>query len=487
MSFNISYIFEAIDRFSPTIGKINSSLIKMQSKIKSVTSSFKKFGSSVTSLGRSLSLKLTAPLAAFGVYVLKQAANFQTLTQQIVPYVGSLAAANAYMNKLSKWAVKATPFHVKDIGAAATSLLNFHIQLKDIIPDLKRLGDISAQTRIPLDVLTRVFGRASKFGKIMLKWVYQVPQLIPAMTKVLHEAGKKGTFLDLAKQGLLTFAVLQRAIIEMTSKGGIAFKGMDRNMNTIVGSLTKLMDNIELTSKTLGNFIWKNLKLLKVVQLIISGLEDFVPIFEKFVKVHPILSKIVLFFGLILGLIGPLLIGVGLLIAGFTALGITIESAIWPITLIGIGIIAAGAALTYLYIKFKAVRLLVGGIELAIRILVSAFEIALHVVEKIAKVIGFIMKWTGMKLLLMGVGKILGAGKTLTRADPGAYARPESPFIRMFLPSLVKPTAPKTNITIHVKDPGKIINKVTQKTDGSTAVVHLGKNMKHLDVGWIGG
>lgn len=489
MSFNISYIFEAIDRFSPTIGKINTSLGKVQSKIKSVNSSLKNFDMNVTKIGKSLSLKITAPLVALAVYSIKQAADFQTLTVRMRPYLGSLAQANDYMQKLSKWTAEKSPFHIKDTAAAAVALLNFQVQTKDVIKVLGQLGDISAETGLDLNQLSRLYGLTKKIGVLQFRYIRQVPQLVAPIMHVFKMMGKKGTLQELARKGLITFEVMKRAIEIMTSKGGIAFHGMIRQMDTIHGSLSKFIDNVERAAARVGMFIWKTFHMLKATQYAVHLLEVFVDNFNKFIKLHPLL-KILVLFGGIAAAIGPILIGIGLMISAFIFLGTVINIAIWPISLIAIGIIAATAALTYLYIKFKVIRDIATTMLVWTKVQIWGFKLILHIVEKIAKVIGFIMKLTGMKflghILFAGIKKIAG-GTPLTRASSGAYARPESAFIRSFLPSLVKPIpVKKTDITIHVNDPGKIINKVTQKTDGSTAVVHLGRNMKHLDVGWIG-
>ncbi|KKM67869.1 hypothetical protein LCGC14_1466770 [marine sediment metagenome] len=490
MSFNISYIFEAIDRFSPTIAKINSALTKVQAKISSVNASFKKVGQNLTKIGRSLSLKVTAPLVAFAAYTIKQAADFETLTVRMRPYLGSLAQANDYMTKLAEWTAQKSPFHIKDTASAAVALMNFGVTAKGVIKVLSQLGDISSETGLDLNQLSRLYGLTKSIGVLQFRYIRQVPQLVAPILQVFKQMGKKGTIQEFASKGMITFGIMKRAIEIMTGKGGVAFHAMIRQMDTIHGSLSKLIDNSELASAKVGGFIWKSLHMLKLTQDVVKFLGYFVKHFDKFIKLHPMM-KLLVFFGGIAASIGPILIGVGLLISAFIFLGEAVSFSIWPITLIAIGILAATAAVTYLYIKFKAIREVVKGMRTFIKAQIWGFKLILYIVKKIAKVIGFIMKYTGLKfvghIISMGAKKVFGGkGQELTRKSPDAYGHIESPFIRSFLPSLAKSSASKkTDITIHVSDPGKVIDKVTQKTGDSTNVVHLGRNMRHIDLGWI--
>ncbi len=490
MSFNISYIFEAIDRFSPTVAKINSALNRMRSKIKSVTSSASKMEKKFTKMGKTLSLKLTAPLMLFATYAIKQAADFETLTVRMRPYLGSLLQASDYMKKLAEWTAQKSPFHIKDTASAGVALMNFGVKAKGVIKILGQLGDISAETGLDLNQLSRLYGLTKSIGVLQFRYIRQVPQLVGPILKVFKLMGKKGTIKEFASKGMITFGIMQRAIEMMVAKGGVAYHAMIRRMDTISGATSKLVDNIELAAAKIGSFIWKSMGMLKATQLAVKFLGFFIKKFDKFTKLHPMLKILVLFAG-IAASIGPILLGIGLLISAFIFLGEAVSFSIWPVTLIAIGILAAVAAVTYLYIKFKLIREVFTAINIGVRVVVTVFKVLLYVLEKIFKVMRFISKWTGMTAVgkaFLWVGKKVTGQKDLTRSSSGAYGRLESPFIRSFLPSLIKPhVAKKTDITIHVNDPGKVINKITQKTGGSTNVVHLGRNMRHLDVEWLGG
>ncbi len=482
MSFNISYMIEAIDRFSPVIAKINNSLRKFQAKIQSSNEKLSRLKDKFSSIGKSLSLKVTTPLIALAGYSIKQAANFQTLTTQMRPYLGSLKKAGDFMNKLSAFTGK-SPFHLKGMAANANALFAAHVKVKEIIPDLKKLGDISAQTSIPLDGLVRVFGQTSEFGKMKMSWLYRIPQLIPAITNVLHQAGIKGTVLDYtAAKGVLTFGLLRKAINDMDSKGGIAYHGMERQMKTIDGLFSTLYDNVERAAAKIGLFIWDTFGLTKVMQGAIEILTGFVAGFDKFTKLHPVISKLILGMLAFAAILGPVSLGIAGLIAAFTFLAASEALALWPITLIVGAIMLAVAGVTYLYNRFKLVRTVVKGIWEEQKFIVDEL---IKAVELAGELFDILYKISGLKEIFPLIGMIGGKGKA-----PAAPASPFGPgsansLVDLFYPTKM-PGSNKTDVTIHLDDPGNIVKKVTKKT-GSSNTVHLGKNMQHLDVGWIGG
>ena len=59
---------------------------KLETGLKTASSKIKKFGTSVSKVGKSLSLKLTAPLVLAGGMAIKQAAKFEKLIKHTDPY-----------------------------------------------------------------------------------------------------------------------------------------------------------------------------------------------------------------------------------------------------------------------------------------------------------------------------------------------------------------------------------------------------------------
>ncbi len=76
-NFNVSYIIEAIDQFSSVGVNIRQSMNKLDNKAKNLSARFAKMGSSLSRVGKNLSLKWTLPMIAAGGATLKVASDFQ--------------------------------------------------------------------------------------------------------------------------------------------------------------------------------------------------------------------------------------------------------------------------------------------------------------------------------------------------------------------------------------------------------------------------
>lgn len=76
-NFSVSYNFRAVDEFSETVKKIGRNISALAAKVETVSKRFKRWGEGMTKVGKSLSLKLTAPLVAAGILSLRVADKFQ--------------------------------------------------------------------------------------------------------------------------------------------------------------------------------------------------------------------------------------------------------------------------------------------------------------------------------------------------------------------------------------------------------------------------
>ncbi len=67
-------------------------------------------------------------------------------------------AANVLLKDLSSFA-KETPFEINGIRGTAKQLLAFGFQADDIIPTLKKLGDVSAGLSVPIEQVAYAYGQ----------------------------------------------------------------------------------------------------------------------------------------------------------------------------------------------------------------------------------------------------------------------------------------------------------------------------------------
>ena len=139
MSNKVSFVIQLKNQFSANAQKIKRSMagvadntnkskaafakLKTQAratfpKIKSQAESLKK---SMTSLGKSISLKVGAPLVALGGVSVRQSAKLESLAVSFETMTGSAEAGNRVLKDLVNFTAK-TPFQIDQVCQAACGL-----------------------------------------------------------------------------------------------------------------------------------------------------------------------------------------------------------------------------------------------------------------------------------------------------------------------------------------------------------------------------
>ena len=111
--------------------------------LKTAEGRLKAFGSKMTSVGKSLSTRITLPLALAGGAAVKSAANFEKLQTQLKVLTGSAAAGSKAFERLVKFSAK-TPFQLDELVKANNTLLGFGVSADDAFKHLQNIGDIAA-------------------------------------------------------------------------------------------------------------------------------------------------------------------------------------------------------------------------------------------------------------------------------------------------------------------------------------------------------
>ena len=183
-----------------------------------------------------------------GIEAQKTAIQFKVLT-------GNISVGNALLSQLRDFAAK-TPFEELEINNSAKSLLAYNFAVKDVIPTLKSLGDVSSGLNIPLNELVELYGKARVQGRLFGE---DVNQLTGRGIPVIQEFAKQFGVADsevkkLVESGKIGFPELEKAIISMTTEGG-KFVAMTTELSESTGGkLTTLADNIKAIGRDIGTF-----------------------------------------------------------------------------------------------------------------------------------------------------------------------------------------------------------------------------------------
>lgn len=228
------------------------------------------------------------------------AADAETAQVAFETLLGSADNAKKMMAELTQFAAE-TPFEMPELRDAAKSLIAFGTEQKKVIPDLRRLGDVSALSGKNLGELSTLYGKARINQRLFGDDVTRFAEAgIPIFEELRERFGVTGAELKkLVEQGAATFDVLEAALIRATSAGGRFAGGMAKQSETLSGLKSTLLDNIRLLAGGIGaelveafDLKGKTKSLIEFVGAIAKPLADGVRWLREFAAAHPALVRV---------------------------------------------------------------------------------------------------------------------------------------------------------------------------------------------------
>ena len=348
-TFDVAYRFIAINKFTAVGEKIRKNLVKLRSvlaqlpaKLRKAGAGFKrlaasigKAGKKIKSFGKDFTMKVSAPLAAFGGIVLHQSAKMETFAVSFETMLRSADKGKKLMEGLTRFTAT-TPFQLEGVAKSTKILLAFGTLLKEITGRLRMLGDISSGVDAPLEDMAKIFGKIQGKGKLLAEEMNQlIERGVPIMTALTRKYGMTAAqVFKQASKGLLTFAMVDAALVGMTKQGGIFFESTLKQSKTLAGRWSTLIDNMKLIAAAIGDTIVEIFDLKGGMADLNDKLTDIPKKIAEFRKSHPILTKIVVIFGTFLIVLGPLIIGLGQLAITFVAIKVALMLMSAPLLLV---------------------------------------------------------------------------------------------------------------------------------------------------------
>ena len=139
----VSIIIRAIDQFSGVFNKAQAGSLAL--------------GAAITAIG-------VAGAFAFGGLVV-MAGEFEQTNIAFTTMLGSAEKAQELLADLAEFAAK-TPFQIPDVEKNAKLLLAMGIEVENIIPTMKSLGDVAAGLNVPLARIALNFGQVKTQSRL---------------------------------------------------------------------------------------------------------------------------------------------------------------------------------------------------------------------------------------------------------------------------------------------------------------------------------
>jgi tape measure domain-containing protein len=239
---------------SQEVGRLTTGVNLFAQSVANSSNNFVRLQNVIARTGVALSaVAIGAAITSFGRAAINAAKDYEVLKVAFTTFVGSATLAEQKIKELRQFAAE-TPFTVDEVFKASRTLLGYGVAAGELIPIIKRLGDIAGGTGAPLERIALVFGQVRAAGRL---YGQDLLQLINAGFNPLQEisrtTGKSFAQLkDEMRKGLITFQQVNDAFISATSEGGKFFNLTNALANTTQGRLARLKEEWNELLRVIG-------------------------------------------------------------------------------------------------------------------------------------------------------------------------------------------------------------------------------------------
>lgn len=274
----------ALKNVKSTITNVAKSCIKMESGLKMmkkgcdmVTKGANNVEKHIRAMAAPLSI-FGLSLGAIGLNALKTARDFEQYRVSFEVLLGSQARAKALMEEITVYAAK-TPFEMPELVDGTRRLLAFGIGVKEVVPLLGRLGDLSMGNKDKLERMTDAFGKVKARGKANMR---DLNRFIEAGVPIVAQLAKNhqtsaAAIMEMTEKGRIGYKDVEQAIVSLTSAGG-QFEGMTiKQGQTLQGVWSTLTDSWNIATAQLADgFLPKIKELVRTINEKIPAIIEFI-------------------------------------------------------------------------------------------------------------------------------------------------------------------------------------------------------------------
>ncbi len=251
---------------------ITASLDKVKGNLNSFSDTIQRGEDASKTFAKGILVAGTA-LAGIGGFALKSASDIQQTQVAFKTMLGSAEKAQEFVAKMKEFA-RTTPLETSDIAQASQTLLAFGIESKNVLPNLRMIGDVALGNQEKFKMLSLAFAQVQSTGKLMGQDLLQmVNQGFNPLQIISEKTGESMESLkDKMSKGAISAAMVTEAFKTATSAGGRFYGGMEAQSKTFAGQLSTLKDDLNLAfAENVGKPLLEAMtKLIPVVQNLIS-------------------------------------------------------------------------------------------------------------------------------------------------------------------------------------------------------------------------
>lgn len=505
MAFSISYIFQAIDEYSGVAQTIAGKTAAVRKEVQELSLKLKESSEQVKKLGESFSLYLSTPLVLLGVESLKEFNSAQQAIAQVDAALKSTGDRAGFTSKQLQQVAESIQqhslfTHTQVLSDVTAQMLRFgHVTGQTFIRAQQAAVDWAARQHVPLSMAALSIGRAlenptrglMRLSRAGLVFSKEQIKVINTLVETGRLATAQNFILDKLKQKFDGAA-------EAAAKAG-------------TGPLTQLMNDFKDLEEIIGQMI---------AEAIIPWVPKIKELIEYLKGLDPHTKKFILDLVGIVAVIGPVLVGIGVLGLAISSIGRAFVALTSPLAwliislttvaywfyegytaskfaLFGAGMVGAALITLGLAARFGLGPL--GWIVTVIELIAEAFIYAYGHSEAFRKAVDTMVndtvgafKWMGAEIdvLLNKIKSLYGEVKRIPIV--GSFLQ-KSANANMITPpggqngnglqnvNLMNNGLGLLGININVNDPNQTIKSVETSKSGVSGPVNVGKNMSRVN------
>jgi len=181
------------------------------------------------------------------------ATQFEQMAVSYKVFTGSVAESKKVLKEIEKFS-SVTPFQQSELQEVGKQLLSFGTNVKDLLPDLKALGGVSAATGKDLGRIGLIFGQVQAKGKLMGEELLQFREAGIPVGDILATIGKN------AGDANISFDDLRKGFRKITGEGGKFEDAIADQAKTLGGLKSTIDDLVNNSLRNLGRVFLPVLK-----------------------------------------------------------------------------------------------------------------------------------------------------------------------------------------------------------------------------------
>ena len=236
------------------VGSLTNAVNFLTQAVANSSTNFTRLRNIVARTGVALgAVSLGAAVLSIGRAAIKAASDYEVLSVSFGTLIGNTELAKVKIQELRQFAAE-TPFTTEDVFQASRTLLGYGVAAGELIPTIKRLGDVAGGVGVPLERVALVFGQVRAAGRLYGQDLLQLVTLgFNPLAEISRTTGKSfATLKDEMRKGLITFDDVNKAFISATSEGGKFFNLTNALANTTQGRLARLKEEWTILLTSIG-------------------------------------------------------------------------------------------------------------------------------------------------------------------------------------------------------------------------------------------